>query len=364
MSTHLPRTDRREDGPLLTGLGTFIDGLRLPELDGALHAVFVRSIEPHGRLVSIDAADASAMPGVAAVLTGDDLTDVWVLPPRLPMANKAMVRPMMAQGMVRFVGEPVAVVLAESRAEAVDAAEAVIVETDPLPPVIDLDDALRGEVLLHQAAGTNVSFEWSMPPFDDRPVRRVRRGRRVHHASPAVARGRLRAARGRRGMGSRRAMHGVGVLAASGRREVRDRVRPRPGAWHGARHRARRRWRLRLEGRLRLPAGRRGRRLGGAPARPSGSLGRDALGVDALDGSRSRIHPPRADRRQPRRQGAGVRGVGDARQRRLPGHGHVHHHQPAQLRHRGLRHPDGAGQRPVGGDQHVVDHGAARCRPS
>ncbi|MGZ4671803.1 MAG: xanthine dehydrogenase family protein molybdopterin-binding subunit [Ilumatobacteraceae bacterium] len=169
MSTHLRRTVRREDGPLLTGLGTFIDGLRLPALDGALHAVFVRSIEPHGRLVGVDAADASAMPGVAAVLTGDDLSDVWVLPPRLPMANKAMVRPMMAQGVVRFVGEPVAIVLAESRAEAADAAEAVIVTTDPLPPVIDLDDALRGDVLLHQAAGTNVSFEWSMPPFDDDP---------------------------------------------------------------------------------------------------------------------------------------------------------------------------------------------------
>ena len=169
MSTHLPRTDRREDGPLITGRGTFIDGLRLPELDGALHAVFVRSIEPHGRLVSIDTADATTMPGVVAVLTGDDLTDVWVLPPRLPMANKAMVRPMMAQGVVRFVGEPVAIVLAESRAEAVDAAEAVIVVTDPLSPVIDLDDAIRGDVLLHEAAGTNVSFEWSMPPFDEDP---------------------------------------------------------------------------------------------------------------------------------------------------------------------------------------------------
>jgi carbon-monoxide dehydrogenase large subunit len=131
--------------------------------------VFVRSIEPHGRLVSIDTSDAVTMPGVVAVLTGDDLTDVWVLPPRLAVANKAMVRPMMAQGVVRFVGEPVAIVLAESRAEAVDAAEAVIVVTDPLTPVIDLDDALRGEVLVHETAGTNVSFEWSMPPFDEDP---------------------------------------------------------------------------------------------------------------------------------------------------------------------------------------------------
>ncbi|HKA03229.1 MAG TPA: hypothetical protein VKD67_02840, partial [Acidimicrobiales bacterium] len=75
---------RREDGPLLRGEGTFIDGLRPPELDGALHAVFARSIQPHGRLVSIDVSAAHALPGVHAVLTGGDLTDVWVLPPRLP----------------------------------------------------------------------------------------------------------------------------------------------------------------------------------------------------------------------------------------------------------------------------------------
>ena len=165
----MPRTERREDGPLLTGQGTFIDGLRLPELDGALHAVFVRSIEPHGRLVSVDTTDAATMPGVVAVLTGQDLTDVWVLPPRLPTANKAMVRPMMAQGVVRFVGEAIAVVLAESRVEAVDAAEAVVVDTESLPAVIDLDDALRGDIVLHEGSGSNVSFEWSTPPFDTDP---------------------------------------------------------------------------------------------------------------------------------------------------------------------------------------------------
>ena len=169
MSTHQPRTDRREDGPLIAGRGTFIDGLRLPELNGALHAVFVRAIEPHGRLLAVDTTDAISMPGVVAVLTGADLTDVWVLPPRLPTANKAMVRPMMAQGVVRFVGEPVAVVLADSRVRAADAAEAVVVETESLPPVIDLDDALGGEVLVHESAGTNVSYEWSMPPFESDP---------------------------------------------------------------------------------------------------------------------------------------------------------------------------------------------------
>jgi len=160
---------RREDGPLLRGEGTFIDGLRSPELDGALHAAFVRSVEPHGRLVSIDASAARVLPGVRAVLTGADLTDVWVLPPRLPAGNAAMVRPMMAQGVVRFVGEPVAVVLADTRAEAADGADAVLVEIDPMRAVVDLDDALRGDVVLHEAAGTNLAFEWSMPPFEADP---------------------------------------------------------------------------------------------------------------------------------------------------------------------------------------------------
>ncbi|MEP7045500.1 MAG: xanthine dehydrogenase family protein molybdopterin-binding subunit [Ilumatobacteraceae bacterium] len=169
MSAHPPRTVRREDTSLLLGQGTFIDGLRLPELEGALHAVFVRSIEPHGNLISVDTTEAASMPGVVAVLTGEDLTDVWVLPPRLPPANKAMVRPMMAQGSVRFVGEPVAIVLAETRAEAADAAEVVVVDTERLPPVIDLDDALRGEVLLHEGSGTNVSFEFATPPFESDP---------------------------------------------------------------------------------------------------------------------------------------------------------------------------------------------------
>ncbi|HEY1280985.1 MAG TPA: xanthine dehydrogenase family protein molybdopterin-binding subunit [Acidimicrobiales bacterium] len=160
---------RREDGPLLRGEGTFIDGLRPPELDGALHAVFVRSIEPHGRLVSVDPSAAHALPGVRAVLTGADLTDVWVLPPRLPAGNAAMVRPMLAQGVVRFVGEPVAIVLADTRTEAVDGAEAVVVQIDPVPAVVDLDDALRGDVVLHAAAGTNVAFEWSLPAFEEDP---------------------------------------------------------------------------------------------------------------------------------------------------------------------------------------------------
>lgn len=161
-------TLRREDPRLLTGKGTFIEGLAIPELDGALHGVFVRSIEPHGRLLGVDVADALEMDGVVAIYTGEDIrNEIWPLPPRLPIMNKLMVRPMLAVDRVRFVGEPIALVLATSRAAAADAAELVVADIDPLPVVIDLEDALGATTVLHDAAGTNVSYEWSAGSVDD-----------------------------------------------------------------------------------------------------------------------------------------------------------------------------------------------------
>lgn len=162
------RSLRREDGPLLRGEGTFIDNLRVPELDGACFAAFVRSTIAHATITSIDVSEAAALDGVVGVFTAADL-DVWPLPPRLPMMNKAMVRPMLADGVVRFVGEPVAVVLAESPAIAADALERVVVEYDPLPVITQLDESLADELLLHPHAGSNVSFRWTQPPFETDP---------------------------------------------------------------------------------------------------------------------------------------------------------------------------------------------------
>ena len=159
---------RREDEPLLRGQGTFIDGLRDPALARAYHAVFVRSLEPHARLLSVDASDAVARPGVIGVFTAADI-DIWPLPPRLPMMNKAMYRPMLADGVVRFVGEPIAIVVASSVPQGFDAAEAVIVEYGSLPAVVDLEDSQRDQVLLHPHANTNVSFKWTSPPFATDP---------------------------------------------------------------------------------------------------------------------------------------------------------------------------------------------------
>jgi carbon-monoxide dehydrogenase large subunit len=172
MSGSRPYAGRREDAPLLRGEGTFIDGLRRPELAGALHAVFVRSTESHAKIVHVDTADATVMPGVMGVFAGADLTDVWPLPPRLPMMNKAMLRPMLALDRVRFVGEPVAVVVAATRAEAVDASELVVVDYERLPALVDLEESLADEIILHEAAATNVSFSWGTPPMDDDPFAR------------------------------------------------------------------------------------------------------------------------------------------------------------------------------------------------
>jgi carbon-monoxide dehydrogenase large subunit len=159
---------RREDEPLLRGRGTFIDSLAATTLAGAYHVHFVRAIEPHARLVAIDTTDALGADGVVAAFIAADL-DVWPLPPRLPMMNKAMVRPMLAEEVVRFVGEPVVAVVARTREQAADAADLVVVDYEPLPAVTDLEASRAGEVLLHPAAGTNVSFEWAMKPFEEDP---------------------------------------------------------------------------------------------------------------------------------------------------------------------------------------------------
>jgi carbon-monoxide dehydrogenase large subunit len=122
---------RREDPPLVTGAARFTDDLVLP---GALHAVFVRAPLAHGRVLGVDPAPATGLPGVVGVFTAADLA----LPP-MPAggAPAAMARPVLAGDTVRFQGEAVAVVVAASRAQALDAAEAVEVDYEPLAVVTD-----------------------------------------------------------------------------------------------------------------------------------------------------------------------------------------------------------------------------------
>ncbi|HEX5493918.1 MAG TPA: xanthine dehydrogenase family protein molybdopterin-binding subunit [Mycobacteriales bacterium] len=161
------RVVRTEDPLFLTRGATYTDDLVDERLAGALHVTIVRSPVAHARIVSVDATEALAAPGVVAVVTGADLTDVSPIPPPFPMFNKAMVEPLLATDTVRYVGNAVAVVLTEQRYQGEDAAELVAVDYDPLPPVIDPRESLTDGTLLFTDAGTNLIAEFgSADAFD------------------------------------------------------------------------------------------------------------------------------------------------------------------------------------------------------
>ncbi len=143
---------RVEDPELLVGQGTFVDNLRPA---GTTHAVFVRSPFAHARVASVDTSEAERSPGVLTVLTGQDV-DRPV--PMFGSANDDLVRTALATDKVRFVGEPVALVVAETRAQAVDAAELVDVEYDDLAAVADMEAALAEDAPLQfEELGSNVA---------------------------------------------------------------------------------------------------------------------------------------------------------------------------------------------------------------
>jgi carbon-monoxide dehydrogenase large subunit len=146
------RVVRVEDPRFLKGEGTYIANLELP---GALHLTFVRSSLAHGKIVSIDADDALAMPGVVAVWTAADI-DLEPAPPAHGFMNKKIRFPFIASDTVRFVGDIVAVVVSTDKTLGTDAAEMVIVDYESLPVVLDMDESFRGEVLLHPDAESNI----------------------------------------------------------------------------------------------------------------------------------------------------------------------------------------------------------------
>ena len=135
---------------LISGEATFVDDLREPLLDGAAHAVFVRSTAAHAS-IEVDLSEAHAAPGVLAAIAAADN-------PILPtMAYNALhplrfAQPLLAEHKVRYVGEPVAVIVAETREQAVDAAELVIIDYQDLPVVLTAQQAIDGEVQLFEPA--------------------------------------------------------------------------------------------------------------------------------------------------------------------------------------------------------------------
>jgi len=143
------RVRRNEDARLLTGRALFVDDVRL---DGLLHVALLRSQHAHARLSSVDASAARGRPGVVAVYTAADLGDYWrpgpllVPPPPIPgLVFNACTQVPLAKDKLRHVGEPIAMVVAESRYLAEDALDDIVVEADPLPAVVDLEAALAAE---------------------------------------------------------------------------------------------------------------------------------------------------------------------------------------------------------------------------
>ncbi len=159
---------RNEDPRLLRGDGLYTDD---KNLDGQAHAVFLRSTIAHGDITSLDVAAAKNAPGVVAVLTVDDLeaAGLGTLPNNLPVKSRdgspliKPIRPILAKGRVRHVGEPVVAIIAETAAQARDAAELVELEIAPLPPVMALEDAVSpGAVQVHEEAANNVCLDFQM----------------------------------------------------------------------------------------------------------------------------------------------------------------------------------------------------------
>jgi len=153
---------RLEDPALLQGLGTYIDNL---PLEGKAHVIFVRSTVAHARLRSIDTSAAAAMDGVLAVFTAADLG----LAPFHTFVAVAdhFARPPLATDRVRFVGDAVAAVVALDKRIGADAAEAVVIDYEPLPAVVDPERAFDpGQPVLFDSVGSNVAFS-HLDPYDD-----------------------------------------------------------------------------------------------------------------------------------------------------------------------------------------------------
>jgi carbon-monoxide dehydrogenase large subunit len=168
---------------------------------GMLAAVILRSPVAHGRIRSIDTAACLAMPGVAAVITGADIAGTM---PRIPLRQEAhpsllvFEQSVIAVNKVRYVGEPVAVVVADTRARAQDALEAIVVDIEELPVVSDRDTAERADTLLHEDAKTNCAITLRAvrgdadAAFRDAPyTRRERFSMHRHTAIPLETRGLL-----------------------------------------------------------------------------------------------------------------------------------------------------------------------------
>ena len=146
---------RREDPALIQGTGTYTDDIHAV---GLLHVAFTRSPVARAKITRLDTSAAKAMPGVVAVFTHDDVAHLGPLVAQVPIGK---LRPLLAEGEVNHVGEAIAMVVAEDRYQAQDAADAVVVDYDALPAVIDLKKAASDEVKIHDELDSNILHTWT-----------------------------------------------------------------------------------------------------------------------------------------------------------------------------------------------------------
>ena len=148
-------SDKMDSERFLTGSGTYLEDLTVP---GTVSAIFVRSPFAHGRLLGVGTAEAVDQPGVIAVWTAADL-QLPSIPADLRTSEvpAGMARPPLVSSIARYAGEPLAIVLATNRTSALDAAELVDIDMDPLPSVVDTRVAVDNETLLFPDVGTNVA---------------------------------------------------------------------------------------------------------------------------------------------------------------------------------------------------------------
>ena len=150
------RVLRKEDPKFLTTGGVYVDDLtNEPLLVGALYATYVRSTVAHANILGIDVSEALQSPGVVAIYTAQDLQ----LEPVAATYNPTVKRTLLASGKVRYVGEPVAVVLTELSNQGEDAAEKVIIDYDMLETLVDMEQAMTSTTLIYEECGSNVVFD-------------------------------------------------------------------------------------------------------------------------------------------------------------------------------------------------------------
>jgi len=168
---------RREDVRFLTGAGNYTDDINI---HGQAHVHFLRSDIAHGRIKNIDTSAAESMPGVVKVFTGKDFEGVggipcgWEVTDRHGAPMQEPAHPILAQGKVRHVGDPIAAVVADTPEQARDAAEAIDLDIEELPAVIDMKAAAQdGATLVHDDLKNNICYDWHLGETDNDKVNEV-----------------------------------------------------------------------------------------------------------------------------------------------------------------------------------------------